>query len=208
MKHAVPEVFVGGSIGLFLGLLVGMSVSPVVGIVVSGITGILAALLGISGTSSEAEAGKLKKFQLSSSARMIAFGLAASFGLFTGLWIRTHNSLSPSRVDDVRAWTAAGWPPEEARALRVYSELGLAPAGTKASADGAKSGTPSVLYSNYRDQCRNLEPRQFKDANETLNAWQLETGVWATMADVIRKSNGGNISPLLDSTWGKLCNAQ
>ncbi len=206
MSPALTEWLAGGSIGLLVGILVGMSASPVVGTVVGAVTAILAAFLGLSGPATDADASKRHLLRTSSSPhRIIAFGLLAVAGLFLGLWMRTHNALSPSRATDVQSWIDAVFPPQEARGLRVYAELGLAPEGLKPAESSAKSTTNSVLYGSGRDACRNLEPRRFISAEETLKAWDLEEGMWTALASLIRKLDAKDPSNLLTTTWTKVC---
>ena len=91
-----------GSLGLLIGLLVGLSTSPVVGTFVGTIAALAVTLLSAGlGTKSKdkdpiskkANEAQPVKFNY---AAIVGFSLFCILGIISGIWLRTHDILSPS----------------------------------------------------------------------------------------------------------------
>ncbi len=183
------QVFSGASIGLLLGLLMGLSTSPVVALVV----GALAALLGAvvlpqaKGAANDTTPAR----QQAAAWRSGALGLAAIVGLVAGLWMRTHDVLSPPRptlVQQVAALQAAGFGAEEARRLVAGREFPAARAASAptaaAPAAAAADHRSTVLFSADATTCERLAPSRFKDVAAAAVAY--EAAGFASLAGVAR----------------------
>lgn len=120
----------GSSIGLLLGILMGLSASPVTALVVGAIAALLASLV-LPQPKAATEAGPAR--HRDASIRASALSIAAIVGITAGLWIRTHDLLSPAKPSlksQVDALTSAGYSADEARRLVASKEFpGAQPAG-------------------------------------------------------------------------------
>lgn len=93
------QIFSAVGIGLLIGILLGLSSSPVVGLVVGSVSALLASLIGVefpnkSGEQASDEGISQEKLKLIG-IRAGVFGLTCVFGIFAGIYMRTHNVLSP-----------------------------------------------------------------------------------------------------------------
>lgn len=185
----VAQVFSGASIGLLLGLLVGLSTSPVVALVVGALAALLSAVVLPQAKGGAVDTTPTR--QLAAAWRSGALGLAAIVGLTAGLWLRTHDALSPPRptlAQQVAAVQAAGFGAEEARRLVASREFpaahaALAPTGAAAAAATADHRS-SVLFSADASSCERLAPSRFK--NVAVAAAAYEAAGFAALADFAR----------------------
>ena len=127
----------GAALGAFVGLLVGMSASPVVASVVSGLIGVVAAYRTVSlgGNLEEASKqadGHRRNVEIEASIYLAGFSLFGIAALLTGLYLRTHNSLSPTPKQIVDQWTEAGLLPGQAQqvALNLFNTHVVLDVGT------------------------------------------------------------------------------
>lgn len=101
------SVFSGASIGLMIGVLLGQSLSPVVGIFLGALGTALAALLGLNDA----------HFSTAKGLRIGSLGLAVLVGGTGGIYMRTHNLLSPSLEQQRDQLRALGYPEKDALRL-------------------------------------------------------------------------------------------
>ncbi|MDP2314251.1 MAG: hypothetical protein Q8P41_15220 [Pseudomonadota bacterium] len=132
----------GIGLGLFVGFTVGLSASPVVGTLIGGIVGSLLGLLGLQRDKNAGTAATAASFLA-----VGAFGLTAAPAAVAGLWMRTHNALSPTIKEQVEAWTAAGFSDVEARGLVA----GRALAAAEDVATKVKAKTPETAGAAAQD---------------------------------------------------------
>ena len=111
-------IFNGVGVGLLLGMLLGLAVSPVVSGVIGTLSSVLALLLGLN----ERFLGPLK------SIRIGAFGVSCVIAILIGIYIRTHNALSPSLTDLKTEYRSLGYTEQEAKDFVAYQKFGLMPA--------------------------------------------------------------------------------
>lgn len=113
----------GASLGLFLGLIIGLSFSPVVAAVVTALTTVVAgwSVLFVKKGESKADSA--------ATIRLIGFAIVATVTLVVGIYMRTHNTLSPSFESTVSAWEKRGFSTDEAKALVMWQEIGGDPLG-------------------------------------------------------------------------------
>jgi hypothetical protein len=95
----------GAGIGILFGVIMGLSVSPTVAIVLGALTAILAAILGLNDLS----------FSNAKAVRIGSFGFACVLGILAGLYIRTHDTLSPSSEVLMAEYQRLGFSDEQAR---------------------------------------------------------------------------------------------
>ena len=83
----------GSALGIFVGLAVGISVtSGVTGMIIGSVAAGLTLFLGFGKKRSTSEDGDANRELL----RLVGFGIFSSVALGSGIWIRTHELLSPS----------------------------------------------------------------------------------------------------------------
>ncbi len=170
------QLFSGASIGLLLGLLMGLSTSPVVSLVVGALAALLGALVLPFTKANDTAPAPTPARQRDAAWRSGALGIAAIVGLAAGIWMRTHDVLSPERpslAQQVAAVQAAGFSADEARRLVASKEF---PAARAASAPAAASAAPdaraTVLFGADTSTCEKLAPSRFKDVAAAATAYQ------------------------------------
>jgi hypothetical protein len=110
----VENLFSGAGIGLLLGFLLGLSSSPVVGVVVGALAALVASLAALVASLAALVASLVgvripgkgdasaPDHAVSAAQRKLAavrggtFGFTCLLGVIVGLYIRTHDSLSPT----------------------------------------------------------------------------------------------------------------
>jgi alkylhydroperoxidase family enzyme len=159
------QVFSSLGIGLLVGILLGLSSAPVVGLVVGSITALLASLLGFNLPTKEraenASGNQLPQamVQMLIALRAGTFGFACVAGIFIGIYMRTHDVLSPpARGLEARyaELLAVGFDPEQARALLV-SPSGAPPA----AGDSEPNTRQTVLFRIDAENCSQLGEDRF-----------------------------------------------
>lgn len=197
----------GVSPGLLLGVLVGLAASPVVGSVVGGLVTLLATFLGLRETKGDeaALAGRAREDDLRR-LTLAGFGVACLGGLFWGLYLRTHEVLSPSVSEQVKRWTDASYDEQQARALVALRLVGLVPAGatarTPSQADQAVAG---VLFAGAREQCDAANPQGLSNAAAVAGLYRTVGSPWAQYAKVIARQPEQTRLDLLRAGWALVC---
>jgi hypothetical protein len=183
----------------------GLAVSPTVGIIIGALASILAVLLGLNDS----------QFSDAKSIRIGSFGFACVLGAFLGIFVRTHNLLSPAPQDLMDTYTKLDFSEQEVRSFIAYKEFGILDkswkmADTVITSKGAESGDEgggssttvsgslarsshaSVLFSAdvNLSSCTNLEDLEELPATEIVNNFNLEKGVWREMAGLAQSNLG------------------
>ena len=138
----ISMIFAGTGFGLLLGILVGLSDSPVVGIVVGSLAALIAGYLGVK----DKKAPEQGRVSILNALRGGFFSFACIIGVLSGVYIRTHNYLSPPEQDlkqQKAKWTAIGFSDDEAKLIVVCRELGLGQIQLQAATGILQSGSPS-----------------------------------------------------------------
>ena len=159
------QVFSSLGIGLLVGILLGLSSAPVVGLVVGSITALLASLLGFKlpvregADGSKADQLPQATVQILIGLRAGTFGFACVLGIFAGIYMRTHDLLSPpERGLEARyaELLAVGFGPEQARARLMPS-----PATLQTVAERKPDTRQTVLFSIDAENCSQLSEDRF-----------------------------------------------
>jgi hypothetical protein len=191
------------ALGLLTGLLVGLSTSGVTASVVSAALAMAAGVMALTGISNpflpkgENAAARAAGHDWA----VFCFAVVTIAGLGGGLWMRTHDTLSPTPGEMVARWQAAGFEAAEARKI-VTAQLGAAGSG----GDGkglalTRTVTGTVLFSGDAATCQRTDPARAPDAAEVRNAWSLAPEPWPDLAR--------NLAALpkdsLQAVWSGLC---
>lgn len=204
------QLFSGASIGLLLGLLMGLSTSPVVALVV----GAIAALLGTVVLPLTKANDTTPARQRDAAWRAGALGIAAIVGLAAGVWMRTHDVLSPPRptlAEQVAAVQAAGFSADEARRLVASREFPAARAASASAAAAAADYRSTVLFSADSATCEKLAPSRFKDVAAAAAAYEAAglgplANFARTLATELSEENQRKVA--LVAVVGSLCAAR
>jgi hypothetical protein len=187
----------GAAVGLFVGLLVGLSVSPVVATVVSAIVGVVTAFCTatLGGGLKEAIQRSRDRGTSSSDAHiyLAGFCVAGFVSCIIGIYLRTHNALSPTPHELVDEWRAAGLTQQEAQE-EVLHEYGRGNTGTQVVEESGKSdastrytGLHSVLIGDPTVDCDEIAgyiARQ--EWNYAESFFQKAGGPWRARYEQIR----------------------
>lgn len=172
----LAQVFSGAGIGILLGLLLGLSASPVVALVVGAVAALLSTLVLPVVTRQGGDANLpavSPQRQREAAWRGAALSLFCVAGLLVGLWLRTHDALSPkprSLKEQVAEWVDAGFSAEEARRMVVQRALPEARAEPAAAASAARRGT--VLFSLPAAVCDKLAPSRYASVSAAAQAYE------------------------------------
>ena len=176
------QIFSSVGIGLLIGILLGLSASPVVGLVVGSVTALLASLIGTKNPNKSDE-------QLSDAAinqkqmkligiRAGVFGLACIVGIFSGIYMRTHNVLSPPQPtlkQVVAELTDIGFSSQEARNI-VFAKLTNKKTSGEKIDDKAGASTSAlkntVLFSIDSATCEKIDINRFENISAAINYYR------------------------------------
>jgi hypothetical protein len=194
------QLFAGTGLGLLVGILVGLSSSPVVSVVVGALAAGMVTLLGFSRPAKEGEPA----LGDGSVARLGGFGVACTVAILFGLYIRTHNVLSPSIADQVNEVRKAGYSEDAARKWVANRNIGMSLAAADEKLEPATGGmrtlAESVLFSG-RDsgECQYFDTKRYKNTKEHLYALEQLGGRYADYAAKISKLDAGQQARVFDA---------
>lgn len=115
-KPSLKLAWYGGTgIGLLFGIIMGTSTTPTVATVLGALTTLLAAILGLND----------HYFNNVKAVRVGSFGFACVIGAYTGLYVRSHNLLSPSPEAMKAQYLRLGHSEEQALKLVTFKEFGF-----------------------------------------------------------------------------------
>lgn len=193
------------SLGLLTGLLIGLSSSGVTASVVSAVLAMAAGVVALTGVKNpflpKGEGAAERSAQHNWA--VAAFALVTIAGLASGLWMRTHNSFSPTPQELAAQWQAAGLSDQQAQRIAVLQLTGatLDEKG-KIEAGGGATPAASVLFSAFSaENCQRTDPSRAPDAAEARNTWSLAPDPWPGLA----KSLSDQPQALLRAVWSGLC---
>jgi len=189
------SLYSAAGVGLMVGMLLGLSISPIVASFVGAVGAGLAVLLGLN----ENHLTRAK------SIRIGTFGFVTILGALIGIYLRTHNLLSPSLEEEKQRLLDLGYTTTEALSqLRGDSVLGN-------SSSEAVTGQ-TVLFSEELPvrQCEFISDQGVQDLtwSDFKQNFVIEGGVWATLAKTAEVL-GDELAPksTLIATRDVLCGA-
>jgi hypothetical protein len=188
------------ALGLLTGLLVGLSTSGVTASVVSAALAMAAGVMALTGITNpflpkgENAATRAAGHDWA----VFFFALVTIGGLGGGLWMRTHDALSPTPNELIDRWQAAGFSAEESRKIVVAQWGAAAGEGGKGP---ALSKTATVLFAGDAATCQRTDPSRAPDAAEARNTWSLAPEPWPALA----KSLAALPKDSLQAVWAGLC---
>ena len=208
MEKSVGQLFAGIGLGLLVGILVGLSSSPVVSVVVGALAAGMVTLLGFTRPAKDGDPTHAE----GSTIRLGGFGLACSVAVLLGLFIRTHNWLSPSIADQVSEVQRAGFSAEDARRWVAYKNVGaiLESGSGKGAGDGKDTPVPSVrgaealagsvLFAGENSgECQYFDTSRYKDVSEHLYSLRQLGGKYADYAAKISSLDAAQQKSVLES---------
>ncbi|MCJ8273087.1 MAG: hypothetical protein MJK04_27265 [Psychrosphaera sp.] len=186
MTDTTPKVslklalFGGAGIGALLGFMMGTSITPVVATFFGALTGILAGILGLNdGHFSNAKA-----------VRVGGFGFACVLAALLGLFVRTHNLMSPSLQSLKQQYVELGFSETQALDFVAQKAFGVSVAAVnpnsspKISTQIAQQHS-SLLFSAAVDlsSCDELEGTDATlPLDEIINNFELTGQMWENAA--------------------------
>lgn len=201
------QFLAGAALGLLLGLLVGLSSSPVVGTVVAAVASGMLVLLGFAPTAQSTDVGTASR---AAGWRLSGFGLTCTVALLVGLFIRTHNLLTPKLKDQIGELTSAGFTADEAHSWTAYKNVGLL---MRASSDmlvnkesrAAASASSYLFASPDTNNCALFSPEKYATPTEHLSALHNAGGKFAAFADSIAHLDSESRNAVLNSNKLLFC---
>lgn len=187
------QVFSSLGIGLLVGILLGLSSAPVVGLVVGSITALLASLLGLKLPARDSAAAATDDqlpqamVQMLIGVRAGTFGFACVVGIFAGIYMRTHDLLSPpARGLEARyaELLAVGFDPGEARNLLISP-----PATSGHGGEGKLDTRQTVLFSIDAENCSQLSEDRFASLSAAAAYYRGRELDW--LADIAEGLDAG-----------------
>lgn len=202
----MPTILAAAALGALTGYLVGLTTSSVVGPVLSALLAMAAGVAALTGVQNPflpkgegaAERGRIHNFAV------FGFAAAAVVGVSAGLWIRSHNLLSPQPAAIQAQWQALGFERETAAQIALISLTGikLDDSGAAAPPEGGKTTAASYLFAETAtDTCQRTNPATAPDADEARNAWKLSPGRWPQFAEAMPDTDKAG----LQAFWQSFC---
>lgn len=184
------QVFSSLGVGFLVGILLGLSSAPVVGLLVGSLTALLASLLGFKlPTRGDADSDAplpREIVQTLIGLRAGTFGFACVLGIFVGIFMRTHDVLSPPEPGLEERYAellAIGFSQEEARSVLIG---GGASAGSPASTPTTRN---TVLFGIDAALCQQLAPDRFATLAAAADYYRGRDLAW--LADITRELDNG-----------------
>ena len=209
------QIFSSVGIGSLIGILLGLSSSPVVGLVVGSITALLASLIGLKTPATDDDSGSqvLTGAQLKlAGLRTGSFGLACVLGIFVGIYMRTHNVLSPTEPTlqvQFSELTQIGFSPKEARELLVIKKF-----NDKSTQDKSADSSPTaslektVLFATDSKLCEKIAVDRFENFSALMSFYRsMELTELSAMAVAINQhvTNEDTKMAIIRSTVAGIC---
>ncbi|MEO6973488.1 MAG: hypothetical protein ABI135_08730 [Rhodoferax sp.] len=157
--------------GLMLGLLLGLSSAPVVAVVVGAIAALLGSIV-LPQLPSKSPEGDERRTTID--LRAGALGLACVVGILCGIWLRTHDALSPKKPtlsERLEQWKSIGFSPEEARVLVARSE-GLGAEGGAVATTSPVLKNRTILFGDRTTRCAQLSVDRYANVDAAARAYE------------------------------------
>ena len=178
------NIIAGCSFGLLLGVMVGMSKSPVVGTVLGALCTVVVAVLGAAPRAQE------KDRAFGDPAWITSFAFTCLLGLFAGVYVRTHDLLSPRLEERVAQLRELGIDDKEIASVLVKTFQETTSLALKLPNDGQASAAAqaSVLFAGLsKGDVRRADPAQTKKVDDVLDLWRHSGALFSKLEMELRK---------------------
>jgi hypothetical protein len=130
------EAFAGIGLGMLLGVIIGLSISQVTGIILGALTSLLAAFFGLRDKKSDDQSKPII---------ICYFGASCFIFIMLGIYIRTHQLLSPSLASQTEKLKEVGFNQNEIKQILLAKEFGLMVSDWKFSAEAKDKSDKTIL---------------------------------------------------------------
>jgi len=158
------NIFAGLGLGLLIGTIIGLSIAQVTGIILGALTSLLAAFFGLRSN---------KDGEIGNQIIIGTFSISCLLSIFFGLYIRTHNLLSPSLSSEIKEYKNAYFDTAEIKKIILFKELGLIPDGYNFSKEKKQTNRQTALMAGNQgviDLCNAVDDNStLKDVKEAFD---------------------------------------
>ena len=175
-RQMLADIVAGLTLGVLTGLLTGLTTASVTSTVLTTVLAVATAFFGLAG-STKLTAGALNH------ARIISFALAMIVTLPVSIWIRTHDTLSPTSEQLVSELKRLGFEDNRIQQVVMRMKYGMVAEGVKVI--DTPGSTHSTLYAGIPDFCSDFAQRRSGTVDEQM-AWLAKQGPhWQSLAEKI-----------------------
>lgn len=212
----------GASFGSLTGIVLGVSLSPLVANFLAPLLVIVTAVLGLKEGDDEESAFSLRK-----TVRATAFAVFSIVGIFSGIWVRVNDALSPNIVDQIQRIDSLHLEKNTADdikaslARKAFLGSAVVVEGNKVSEGENDESTTekarigqmreatskdSVLFGTTSSQLAFLKPSRLRDSNAVADLYIRTGGFWAAFAKSINEGTTDEAQrmKLFNSFWNEL----
>ena len=167
------QLFSGASFGILLGILLGLSTSPVVSLVVGALATLMPHVIALRASPAGAADPASPASGRVDAYKMGMFALCCVVGIIAGIYLRTHDALSPPAGflrKEVAALMEIGVTRSDAEKL-VLSRYRQTPLAV-APAEKPDAARLTVLMASTQERCDKLGDQQFASARIAAAAFK------------------------------------
>ncbi|TIX87691.1 hypothetical protein [Rhizobium sp. P44RR-XXIV] len=197
----IADVVTGLVLGALTGIIVGLTTASVVVTVLSSVLAIATAFVGLAGDT------KLTAVTVNH-ARVASFAVAMIFTLLGGMWIRTHDLLSPNPKEIYDQLVTANVKPDDAADLVVFAKFGLLPKDKSAANSDPANVTKRIQSSLFADTprwCDDFRRRQGQPVDDQIEWLAGQGGTYAELAARIKKLPDDRRTEVVHSSLFYIC---
>lgn len=172
-RQMLADIAAGLTLGVLTGLLTGLTTASVTSTVLTTVLAVATAFFGLAGST------KLTEGTLNQS-RVISFAAAMIVTLPGSIWVRTHDTLSPTSRQLASELKSLGFDTTQIQQVVMRMKYGLVVEGVKIT--DIHNHTDSTLFADIPDFCSDFA----RHRNETVDAqmaWLAKQGsigqMWA-----------------------------
>jgi hypothetical protein len=214
-------VAAGAAFGSLTGLVLGLSLSPLVANFLAPLLAIVTAVLGLKEGDKEDSAFSSRK-----TVRATTFAVFSIIGIFSGMWVRVNDALSPNVLDQIQRVDAlhleknAADEIKASLARRAFLGSAAVEEGGKSPDGEGKSPTErreltslpaatskdSVLFGTTSSQLAVLDPSQLRDSAAVADLYLRTGGFWAAVAKSVNDdvTDEAQRMKFFNSFWNEL----
>ncbi|MGF6562529.1 hypothetical protein [Erwinia aphidicola] len=172
------DIILGLSLGTLTGFIVGITTASVTSAILSSMLAMVSAFVGL--------AAEVKVFNSGiNQVRVVAFCLSMMIAMTSGIWMRTHDVLSPSPQDIYKQFyneSFNSFSEYEAKEMVLFVRYGLVPQDKKV-VEKVQQSKITALFSGVPAWCGDLSARQNMPAVDLIIWLQQQGGEYRTLAE-------------------------